>query len=290
MKVYSKVHSVTNQARVFILKDQTVTVRLFNPIAGELPGIRDATAEEIAAVTENIGEPLKFESPNYTVHYPASIFKGFTGEPSTKFFLSSGITWTPDPALLGSYNVTDRCSWAFYNSHHHGGLSFMNRGAYSLPLRSHYTQANQQERLSAVMTILQPYADSKLEDCVFFVYFNEGKGYLHNFADVEQTEISELRFFPEIQVSGPAQISASGYVDVDVKVITPATELPDSAANTELYLEGVAGYLPKQRCTIANGLGRFKVGAIGLDVGDAVKVKIGWKNWPGEAEFKSTVV
>ena len=51
--------------------------------------------------------------------------------------------------------------------------------------------------------------------------------------------------------------------------------------NSEAYLESTGGYLPKTRVPIVDGLGSFKVTALGLDTDDEFKVKIGFRNLTG---------
>lgn len=58
----------------------------------------------------------------------------------------------------------------------------------------------------------------------------------------------------------------------------------------ELVVEAVSGYVPNTRIQITNGSGVFKVMALGLVAGDAVRVKVGTKVLSGMAEITIPVV
>ena len=82
------------------------------------------------------------------------------------------------------------------------------------------------------------------------------------------------------------------------KIIAPDTVKPDETikcqiqlyrqfyndlvpGNHELFLEGVNGYLPKTRIMVKDGYGECKYIALGLEPGDTMKLKVGFKKYPG---------
>ena len=56
-----------------------------------------------------------------------------------------------------------------------------------------------------------------------------------------------------------------------------------------IYLVQDAGYLPKVKVPVTNGSGSFKVVTTGMDTGDVVKVKLGFKYWTNRTTFTTTL-
>ena len=83
-------------------------------------------------------------------------------------------------------------------------------------------------------------------------------------------------FVPEITITGADSVSADGYASVTVTL--------EKGHDTELYLESVNGYLPKSRVTTSGLSATVKIGALGLDAGDTVKLKVGFKRFSGRGE------
>jgi hypothetical protein len=57
----------------------------------------------------------------------------------------------------------------------------------------------------------------------------------------------------------------------------------------ELVVEPVAGYVPNTRVAINNGVGSFKVMPLGLEPGEAIRVKVGTKTLTGMADISIPV-
>lgn len=62
----------------------------------------------------------------------------------------------------------------------------------------------------------------------------------------------------------------------------------DSKINN-IYLVQSEGYLPKSKIPVTNGTGSFKVVTTGMDAGDTIKVKMGFKYWVNRTEFTKTL-
>lgn len=56
-----------------------------------------------------------------------------------------------------------------------------------------------------------------------------------------------------------------------------------------IYLVQDTGYLPKTKIPVTNGTGSFKVVTTGMDAGDTVKVKMGFKYWVSRTDFVKTL-
>jgi len=89
------------------------------------------------------------------------------------------------------------------------------------------------------------------------------------------------RTFPEIALVSPGTIAPDA---TGVFTLTARTAGGDDYPYPlEVYLETTAGYLPKQR-VVVNGAATFKLSALGLDTGDSIKVKAGFRHYSGKAE------
>jgi hypothetical protein len=62
----------------------------------------------------------------------------------------------------------------------------------------------------------------------------------------------------------------------------------DSKINN-IFLVQSDGYLPKLKIPVTNGAGSFKVVTTGMDTGDIVRVKMGFKYWVNRTEFTKTL-
>lgn len=87
-------------------------------------------------------------------------------------------------------------------------------------------------------------------------------------------------FLPEFVLTAPATIERDGYATVSVALRRGGSAIPYSG---EIVVEAVSGYAPKRRVSVVGGVGSFKVGALGLDVGDEVRVKVGTRTISGLA-------
>jgi len=102
-----------------------------------------------------------------------------------------------------------------------------------------------------------------------------------------ENSFSPINLLPKIKLTAPSSISANGSAVLDV-----AMHSLDGAALSytgELCVEAVDGYVPKSRVKIANGVGQFKVMALGLDAGDVMRIKVGTRLVSGLAETSIAV-
>lgn len=54
--------------------------------------------------------------------------------------------------------------------------------------------------------------------------------------------------------------------------------------SVRLYLESNAGYLTHRQVYTKDGVGHFSLIALGLEPGDKIKLKVGWRNYSGADE------
>lgn len=55
-------------------------------------------------------------------------------------------------------------------------------------------------------------------------------------------------------------------------------------------VEATAGYLAHRVVELRNGTATFTISALGLSPGEQIKLKAGWRNYPGAVEKIITVV
>lgn len=94
--------------------------------------------------------------------------------------------------------------------------------------------------------------------------------------------------FPSLKLTGPATVAPDEAATITVAVVDKDGAVIADAA-CELPLEVVSGYLPKARVAIVNGGGTFKVMALGLEAGEAVRVKAGLGLFTGLADISIPV-
>jgi hypothetical protein len=89
--------------------------------------------------------------------------------------------------------------------------------------------------------------------------------------------------YPRVVAPEIVEVAAEGDVAIPLRLTNPAGEIL-AQADADLYLECTGGYLPKTRIRVTDGLGVAKLRALGLEAGDSVKVKIGFRFFSGAAE------
>ena len=94
--------------------------------------------------------------------------------------------------------------------------------------------------------------------------------------------------FPTFTItSGGTTIDADATDTVDFKMVDADGALIEK--DTTVYLESTGGYLPKSRVDVVDGLGSFKVTALGLAAAETFKVKLGFRNYTGVKDVNYTV-
>jgi hypothetical protein len=71
---------------------------------------------------------------------------------------------------------------------------------------------------------------------------------------------------------------------------TAVTVTVQAADVDYIYLEQVSGFLAKTKIPVVNGTAEFKVSTIGLDAGDEIVTKIGYKYWSNHRTLTYTLV
>lgn len=138
-----------------------------------------------------------------------------------------------------------------------------------------------------------PFKDSTFDECgLHILSMIEGVPHLFNGEPIPEGETdpmtAQTSIMPRLSITGPATVKADDKTTLDI-------QLNDAAGNLivrdgEAYLEAVSGYLPKTRVSLVGGKGRVGVHALGLEAGDDIRVKVGFKFWTGDDDHVLEVV
>lgn len=231
----------------------------------------------------------------------------YTGGPrSRNLFLQpvSQVGFRIDCSVLGSAAWSDYAIWAF-NATRDGRLAMpFNRYLATLPSREHRHMLVLGRREVNLLMIAVPFARPDFSNCAFVLKYNPAFGCIHNFAshsDMPATgtglgplDLEALyglkALLPSLRLTGPTTIPAGEAADYAVEMFSRNTDTLVDDVEAQVYLDSSSGYLPRRRVTIANGSASFPLMALGLNAGDQIKLKVGWRNFSGADEKIITIV
>ena len=188
---------------------------------------------------------------------------------------------------------------------------FSDHGLWAMPLREHdfrqpfgvpfnraaetlVTKRTREESLrrqeNVPIRLLVPFRNSAFSDCTLHVATHpdlplvvDGTPEKMDLQDSIARAMPVLRLHPS-----ELTVPADGYGVAEVRVTDrDGRVLP---AFCELHLEETGGYLPRRRVAVADGRASFKVGALGLEAGEAFRVKVGFRHFSGLADLNVMVV
>lgn len=100
---------------------------------------------------------------------------------------------------------------------------------------------------------------------------------------------ASVDLFVHYNIDGPETIPENGTVDLYVRTYDSQFN-PVPVNYDNFFIECVDGYAPHQRFAIKDGIGSFRVTALGLKAGEKMRVKIGTRIYSGISEWEMTVV
>ena len=185
-----------------------------------------------------------------------------------------------DPSIRNGEKA-DAAVWVCGVDYEGNMRPFYNAIAFETATKMHPMRSVRNLGTPSNLFIYQPFSDMPLTECSMTLKYNLSLGYRSNIDDF--VEASDYNYLPDLDqafpvvelVNGGGQISPDGYTDVTVRLAS------DEGKDATLYLEETGGYLPMRRVKTFGGLASFKVGALGLQAGDAFKVKVGLRNFSG---------
>ena len=292
-------------ATVFLIGPEKITIRTFNEatLDGEnyklfLPHWIEATSFSYSAsallTNEQATTLFNTHEAPYTVYNGQCIIDGAAISESLAgrtFVQMDALTTTSSSDFMGhSYN-TDRCV-IMWMANLSGGLSLpINRTITTERGRLSKDTIYLAERRSSILTLYLPFADTPWTSGQLVIKGNPVSGrkiIFENGEEITPQVIGEDDaspfVFPTLVMTTSDTIAPDGYATVTVSCKMPTGELCTDC-NSEVFLEPVVGVLPKSRVTLTNGTATFRVSALGLQSGDSIRIKAGWRYFPGLTEI-----
>ena len=200
-----------------------------------------------------------------------------------------------DDPSLGSGEKNDGSVWVT-GIDRDGVLSpFFNATAYANAEKMHPMRAVRNVGAPSAFFIYRPFADMPFTECDITAKYHPAFGLTSNADDWIEIDpdldylLSFDRYMPKIRlIEGGGNIRADETATVTVEIVDKAgIRIP---RNSEIYLEETAGYLPYRRVKAIDGVGTFKITALGLTTGDQFKVKVGFRHYTGLLDVKFKVI
>lgn len=271
----------------FYFGSDTITVRTFAPARGRVA--KSIGAAESRDILRSHLAP--FEGPHDGARLPVFDAAALGAPAGSRYRLRDALTVKRDPRYLGLGVVSDRCDliWLVTRA---GFLDFpVNRTVRHLPDRRIRAAIYGTERKLNLLTVASEFADTRWEDSLVVIKGNPAQGFRIEFED-EPAPVPQLRPFytPEgyprfggLVLEGPVEIAAGGAAQLTVRAVREDGS-PNETCGSEVRIEMVSGYAPHTRVRLVGGVARVKVMALGLDAGESMRVKAGWRYFPGLAE------
>lgn len=293
---------------------EQITLRTWR-LSQDAPVITALPADEAAELYGGHTEPFQIDAdlaPSREIrqqHWiPLAALGGqYTGGPrSHNLFLQpvSQVGFRVDPAMLGTVAWSDYAIWSF-NAACDGRLAMpFNRHLATQASREHRYALTAARQEAALLSLVVPFAGQDVGNCAFILKYNPGLGCIHNFASframpvpapgappLDHEQLYGVKsLLPSLRLIGPDSIPAGESADYTVEMFSKNTGTLVDDIETQVCLEAAAGYLPHRRVTIANGSATFPLMALGLNAGDRIKLKTGWRNYSGLDEKIITVI
>ena len=197
--------------------------------------------------------------------------------------------------MLGKGEWSDRANWVFPLDRAGIPQVPFNRFVMTRETKARTPRLLATAGRNCSLQIYVPFASCDFDDCSFSVALHRDFGLVGNLdPGIEVTYSDVLRGaqkpFAEIALStNTIDLAPDAYGTVTAQLVD-GTGKTIRDADAELYLEPTGGYLPKQRIATEKGKAKFRVGALGLEVGDSFRVKVGFRHFTSVAELTVRVV
>ena len=294
MKVIAKIdNKVSNQHFFNVLNEINIDSNSINIKVYEKAVINPATKSYVTILT-GIG----IQNPDILVK-GSDIPNSHPFVANELFFLLDEKTWTLDD--MRSYrNWADYSYWTFNviaNELEFYPINlFAELSTVKIDVEKAYWKKN---RVMSVVRVFVPYTSIlSFDECLFRLPITGPSiaGNIVPMIEMLEEDVSvpywKNFFAPRLVLSCDAtQIKADGYATINVQMIQPPTVSTDIVKKpAKVYLEAVNGYLPKTRIDLVDGVGSFKIMALGLDAGDKLIARAGFKYFSNLVSIELNVV
>ncbi|MFN4165887.1 MAG: hypothetical protein ACK4GK_15030 [Ferrovibrio sp.] len=216
----------------------------------------------------------------------------------------SQIAFEITPEIIGHGAWADYGLWIF-NSKRDGTLEMpFNRYIESYNAKSHRQLIVGARNQVTLLMVCVPFASNNFDRCSFILKYNENYGCSHNMQDFLRMPKDSISIYdppieylfgvkallPSLRLAGPDVISAGQMANFTVEVFDKNVDELIADPSVRLYLESNAGYLTHRQVYTKGGVGHFSLIALGLEPGDKIKLKAGWRNYSGADEKIISVI
>ncbi len=268
-----------------------VTCRTLREVGKPNPSAAPITEEEAQRLVAGHGSTWP------TVLFPGRPIAGEllrTDLADTVFEELGGVCLDLD-GMLGRGEWSDRANWIFPLDQAGVPQAPFNRFVSTRETKARTPRLLEMLGRNCALQIYVPFASCDFDDCSFSVALHRDFGIVGNLdPGIEVTYADVLRGaqkpFAEIALStNTIDLAPDAYGTLTAQLVDGAGKAIRDA-DAELYLEPTGGYLPKQRIATEKGKAKFRVGALGLEVGDSFRVKVGFRHFTSVAELTVRVV
>lgn len=294
--------------------DQNVTVRTWR-FGSSRRIMNIVSSEEAHSLISSHAKPFEVESDPFDFSrkgndcwLDSQIIDEFNNIAETQKGLPikpiSQVGFVANPSVLGSHAWSDYGIWLF-NCAPDGTLKMpYNRFVKTHPTKEHRNHLLQSQNESNLLMLCVPFAQHHLSKCSFILKYNPNMGCIHNFRELRKLPPDRFEFslynvekffgvkalLPSLRLAGPDVIGAGQMANFTVEVYDKNIDELIADPSVRLYLESNAGYLTHRQVYTKDGVGHFSLIALGLEPGDKIKLKAGWRNYSGADEKIISVV
>ena len=195
---------------------------------------------------------------------------------------------------LGIAEWSDYGNWVFPLDHFGAPGTPFNRYIETTNTKARTPRLLQLKKVNCALQIYVPFGSCDFSNCSFSLALHPDFGVIGNMDPGAEVTFADVlkgasRAFPKLAISGPTEVAIDGSALLTLSLKTSSGTLIKDAS-PQVYLEQTAGYMPKCRVVPQDGKAQFKVMALGLDVGDTIRVKAGFRHYGGLAEHTLQVI
>jgi hypothetical protein len=140
-----------------------------------------------------------------------------------------------------------------------------------------------------VFKIFVPYKDCSISDLKFIIKYPDTDMITVNFNPAHPTELLETniptkcsKFFDNLTITADNNNPVAG----DNILLTITAEETNI---TQIYVQQIVGTVNKLKVNLTNGVGTLMISTLGLDAGDTVEVKFGYKSFSSIKKYTKTL-
>jgi len=279
---------------VSVLRDpRRVTLRTFREVVGAhalKDGTRSSDPKKIAR------RLARHATPDADWEYRSKLIDGAILDPrfEGRTFEPLGGVCMDLGSPLGIAEWSDYGNWVFPLDQQGAPGTPFNRYIETIGNKARTPRFLQLKRINCALQIYVPFATCDFTSCSFSIALHPDYGMIGNLDPGRKVTLADVLkgapgAFPNLGISGPVEVKADGGALLTLSLKTSRGTLIRDAA-PQVFLEQTAGYLSKHRLVPQDGKARFRIMALGLDAGDSIKVKAGFRHYSGLAEHTLRVI